>query len=406
MARKSSIRDIRILSQNVNRSGPHTHELLETCGNEFDVLMIQEPSWGEIRRTRSTTDRSGDPVIGSQIHADWLTLVRPGRGADDAPRVLTYIHKRLAGLCPAWRSDLADHRDILVMSLTTAGPEPAILINVYSDSDSSGIRWLSDNAPNLPPARWMGGDFNCHSNIWGDPDVDGRNQFADRLVAAAFELGLSVSVGDRTPTRYPFIDGHRAMIIDLVFLPIGRAVDESHDVWPEARGPSDHAPLGSVIQISPTEVITSKLRVKPYSEEEDAYVQLATSGIVHAQWPATLDTPDSIEEAAEAIRDAWAHAWEEHATPTRTCKRSSPWWTNECRAARDRFRSERTKANLKAFRKECRKARRLFFNARIKNVAETQGRPWDLVNWTKQRELPSHEAIEYNGTPCHTLDAL
>src|SRR5271156_306329 len=106
MTRKSRIHNIRILSQNVNRSGPHTHELLETCGDEFDILMIQEPSWGVIRRTRSTTDRLGDPVIGSQIHTDWLTLVRPGQGDDDTPCVLTYIHKRLAGLRPAWRSDL------------------------------------------------------------------------------------------------------------------------------------------------------------------------------------------------------------------------------------------------------------------------------------------------------------
>jgi hypothetical protein len=53
-----------------------------------------------------------------------------------------------------------------------------------------------------------------------------------------------------------------------------------------------------------------------------------------------------------------------------------------------------------------RAAKREFFEERIHEVAFSNQRPWDLMAWTKQRNLPSHEAISFRGSPCVGLDDL
>jgi len=43
---------------------------------------------------------------------------------------------------------------------------------------------------------------------------------------------------------------------------------------------------------------------------------------------------------------------------------------------------------------------------RIDEIAGSNKRPWDLMEWVKQRKLPACEAIQYNRQPCHEMDDL
>ena len=114
------VKDIRILSQNVYKNYEHVDYLLEHYKDIYDVLFIQEPPWRTIRRTISTVDPEGDPVVGAPKHPDWLTVVRVPPGPDSPPpRVLGYVHNRLARLHPAMRRDVVDHQDILLVTLFT-----------------------------------------------------------------------------------------------------------------------------------------------------------------------------------------------------------------------------------------------------------------------------------------------
>ncbi|PPR07648.1 LOW QUALITY PROTEIN: hypothetical protein CVT26_001630, partial [Gymnopilus dilepis] len=56
-------------------------------------------------------------------------------------------------------------------------------------------------------------------------------------------------------------------------------------------------------------------------------------------------------------------------------------------------------SDFNAFRKVCRRTKRTFFDSRIHEIASTNKRPWDLMNWIQQRKLPPAEAITYNGRP-------
>ncbi|RXW11212.1 hypothetical protein EST38_g14643 [Candolleomyces aberdarensis] len=62
--------------------------------------------------------------------------------------------------------------------------------------------------------------------------------------------------------------------------------------------------------------------------------------------------------------------------------------------------------NHKVFRSAVKAAKREFFDDRIEEIATTNKRPWDLMDWVKERKNPPCEAIQFNGEPCHELDDL
>src|ERR1700712_4328957 len=163
--RNTTIKNIRIRSQNVNKNFQLMSDILEERKGSVDHLHIQEPPWRIIRRTVSATDPDGELVMGPPIHPDWMVIYRRPTGGLDQPRVMMYVNKRFAAMRPAFRRDIADHRDILCVTLQGAGETPLLLINVYSDSDSTAITWLTTNLANfgvhgIDGALVMSGDFN------------------------------------------------------------------------------------------------------------------------------------------------------------------------------------------------------------------------------------------------------
>jgi hypothetical protein len=60
----------------------------------------------------------------------------------------------------------------------------------------------------------------------------------------------------------------------------------------------------------------------------------------------------------------------------------------------------------KSFHCATRKAKRVFFDACIEEISETNLHPWDLMEWVKQHKLPACKVIQYQGQPCHTLESL
>jgi len=58
------------------------------------------------------------------------------------------------------------------------------------------------------------------------------------------------------------------------------------------------------------------------------------------------------------------------------------------------------------FRRAVKAAKCKFFDLRIDEIAGSNKRPWDLMEWVKQRKLPACEAIQYNRQPCHQMSEL
>src|ERR1700682_6335452 len=130
--RLAAFSQLQILCQNVNRNYVYMDTLLASLTESYDLLFIQEPPWQLIRSVPSFRDREGEDVIEAPNNPNWGLLVWLS-GLDLPPRVAVYFHKRLSGLRPGFRRELADHRDILIFSLGL-GAKAMMLVNVYSDS--------------------------------------------------------------------------------------------------------------------------------------------------------------------------------------------------------------------------------------------------------------------------------
>ena len=139
---------VRTITYNCIKSWLLLDVLLEYHKQDYDIMFIQEPPWQVIRTAPSVRSVEGEDVTGAPNHPDWLAMVRPP-DPDTSPRVLAYVSTRLH----VWRlsmcCDIIDHRDILMLSLF-ADKHTFNFMNVYSDSEFSAIRYLSDHADMLP----------------------------------------------------------------------------------------------------------------------------------------------------------------------------------------------------------------------------------------------------------------
>ena len=167
---------IRIKSVNVHRNNGHTHDMLQTDDEFFDIILIQKPWFGSVATLRSDTDPNGTAQQDFTANNKWHTL-SPPYTSNDRPKVCAYINRRTIDhtlavnhiplaplispnsmvidiLCPTNRNDIALR-----------------LVNIYHDRPLSGhslshlfSHTLDDDIPTL-----FLGDFNTHSPRWSLP---------------------------------------------------------------------------------------------------------------------------------------------------------------------------------------------------------------------------------------------
>ena len=62
-----NIKNLKIFLQNIQKNSLIINIILESL-THFDIILIQEPPWSEIRKIPSTSNCEGDPLIGSVYH--------------------------------------------------------------------------------------------------------------------------------------------------------------------------------------------------------------------------------------------------------------------------------------------------------------------------------------------------
>jgi hypothetical protein len=317
---------------------------------------------------------------------------------------MTYVHNHLACLHPVIRCDIVDHSDILILLLYPAG-DMIKLMNVYSDNHNYAICHLYEEVNSLPAFHYMGGDFNCHSEVW-DGNVSHHQWAAQHLLSVANDLGLEWAHPSNHGLTHILhnseLDGS---VINLVFTipdPDGQFLPRlAHDL----RGPSDHTPITSFVPTSDTD-IQIKCTVLPKNSEEEKEFLGSVPLSIQLLNTEGLDLVTRIEEVSQGISDTFSLAWQKCAKEVTITSHSKPWWNQECANAIRQYWEDRPPWKWKSFCHTTHKAKRVFFDACIEEISETNWHPWDLMEWVKQHKLPACEAIQYQGQPCHTLESL
>jgi hypothetical protein len=148
------------------------------------------------------------------------------------------------------------------------GTDTVLLANVYSDAAHTAINLLHERMLELPSLHFMCGDFNVRCDRW-DPLGPAVNVYADRLVEVTSHLGLSLSSPEvEGPTHFPYAEDLQPTVIDLIFILETESLVLHHDITPEDRGTSDHAPLSITLSAPGSQVPATRWGIKAGSDEE------------------------------------------------------------------------------------------------------------------------------------------
>ena len=131
---------------------------------EFNIIFIQELSWSTICFISSSRNCEEELLVGVVNHPNWLTFSRSLETKSDYPRMVTYINIRLISLYFAFHKDIINHRDIFLLSFFNNN-DVFWLMNIYSDSLHSALKYLKDTEVNIWNLLIMMEDFNIHDNL-------------------------------------------------------------------------------------------------------------------------------------------------------------------------------------------------------------------------------------------------
>jgi hypothetical protein len=210
----------------------------------------------------------------------------------------------------------------------------------------------------------MCGDFNVRHSAW-DPGGPAENMHADRLMAAADLLGLTLSTPvEAGPMHFPYNEALTATVIDLMFVPTEVSLTVEHSILADMRGTSDHAPLTVVLPGPDSEVPVTRWSIIAGSDEESAYRGKVLDALAPLlTWEG--QSVDELDDVVSTIAVIFAKAWGSHAKESRRGKHSNRWWTLECADAIAVYRASRDQDDWHDYHRTMRAAKRDFFKKRI-----------------------------------------
>ena len=397
------VQNLKIFSQNVHKNSLVTNTILETL-SQFNIILIQEPPWSEICKIPSSLNCNGNPLMGTCHHPNWIAFARFPSNSNDSPRVISYVNICLKSLCFLLRKDIFDHRDINIISFTNNDICHYIL-NIYSDSSHSALKYLKDTEVNINHVLLITGDFNIRDSLW-DPSFPFHSSISDDLIiiANSFDLALSLPTNPG-PTRFSDMAGESDSVIDLMFLRCDSIELDRHTILSESRLSSDHAPLSIDIPIFDEVIHSTKLAITPGSDQEKKFFKGIISSLISLD-TSNINSVECLNQIINQLEAIIEQTWSKNTKKSKLSKHSKQWWSNSCSLALNNYRTSRSRDTWKTFKSTVKDAKRSFFDSKIQEIANKSRGPWELMNWVKKIKLPATEAIKYNRSPCLSPDSL
>jgi hypothetical protein len=249
------------VSANVQRSRDNTTMLLERY-RDHDIVFVQEPFWGIIKRIPSAKnwgtlkgktiqgDKLGEPYHEAVIHPNFIPV-----GNTEHSRVHQYVNRRWARHIPRTRHNIIKHNDVTCISLHVEDREIHFL-NVYNGADNKfdALRELERTvqAGKMPEVAAMCGDFNTRHAMWdlgSETRTTSAHQRRGQRIIDLAQEGMNLKLvndpinfppGKMMSTWEPKRKDHTAGTLDLIWTH-AEAQISALDINMFGRNRSDHA---------------------------------------------------------------------------------------------------------------------------------------------------------------------
>lgn len=408
---------LRILQLNTYKSSPTVHALLNAACGKFDLLLLQEPWYGNI----------GNDHDGPTAHESWQPIL-PCYPIPQGtrPRVMAYISRDdrwlRRDLEITARTDLIDSLDAQVLEIRLGRHPPILIGNIYNapvrmNHDLNTVKTVMEThwPRNIPIV--LTGDWNLHHPLWEPARGSQTNQPTEDFVQWLHEHGFELMNNPDEPTFFGHRDDYHTTI-DLTF--INEAASEGDIVreWIVDRSwsvTSDHAAIRWIFDPNTPPVDTSPhLRRNFKDAQAPAFMEA-----FRAKLDAVVDVfdplskgnetlPEELERAAVAFSDCLEAAVNETVPLRRRHPRAKEWWSAELsqKLAEVAEIQRRSKEERRAFGTQLPETARALFVAKrrfIRHVRKAKkkhaeekladARPSNLYTfrrWTQgKREYPS-----------------
>ena len=262
-------------------------------------------------------------MVGVVNHSNWLTFARTTDLVNDFPRVVIYINIRLSLLCFSLCKDVINHRDILPV-LFFNNNNIFWLMNIYSDSSHSALKYLKDTKANIHNLLIMFDDFNIRDSLW-DPLFPHHTFISDDflIITDLFNLDLS-NPTNQVLTRYSDNINDSNLVIDLMFLHSSSRELNNHSIYPEWYLTSYHASLTITIPIVEESVNSTKHSIIKDSDKETAFINDITLSIRNLNM-SNLSDIVSLNNIVNDFTNKVNNAWEKSSKIINIMKHSKSW---------------------------------------------------------------------------------
>lgn len=385
-----------IASVNMRRRNAAMHALLAT-NEDDDIILVQEPWWGQIGTRKSDEEPEGKKVVGGAAHPKW-ELHYPYHTEGTRAKVMAYarIHSkdnpfRKNPLLVVNRLDLASHPCVQILDVR-AGREKWRIINVYNDvDDPSAFNTLTslDLLATIPTV--VVGDFNLHSLTWSPPDLNPSSR-AQHLEEWAATNTLELLTTPGVPTRRG--EGNqRDTTIDLTWCNFSASLNDTFVGaiidWEGSLG-SDHALVRTLAYTQerarpPREARSNCFDLDMDGEELEAWQETlkARAPVLRGPPRSTAEIDTVVDLLYEAILSTSSELLKKKgANPAR----AAMWWNDECKAAASLVKvtppGEDKAAAYHSLKTIIRRSKREWANKYI-----TWANVWDVVQWRHGRRM-------------------
>ena len=306
-------------------------------------------------------------------HPNWLTFTREPVSSNNSPQVAIFINIRLSSLHFSLHKDIINHRDILLLLFLNNG-DSFWIMNVYSDSSHSVIKYLKDTELNIRNLLIITGDFNIRNSLW-DPLYNFHSSISNNLFAIAdsFNLFLSFST-EQVPTRFSDNVNDSDSVLDLMFLQCNSEEINSHVIHPDWQLTSNHVPSTITIPIIKEHITTCKRTLIKNSVEEDDFVNEVIASFSKVD-TSNISSISDLDEIVLSWADIVDQSWSKHSKFINITKRSKSWWNDKCSQDLANYRVIKSIKSWKTFHKTVKLSKREFFDLEIQEIANKKHGP-------------------------------